>query len=296
MRLPGRLNALKRQLFRRQVGEMKLKRLYKHIHGKNLIDVENAETFSEKIFHRLIALNRFGNPAVTQISDKYRARDYIRRTIGEKYLTTLLWSGLNPSDLPFDDLPSKCMAKTNHGSGGNIVLSKNIDRSRVIDTLKHWLSENYYWHAREFQYYEITPRILVEELLDDGHPNGPLDFRFWCFNGRPEVIQVDNNTHTINPFYDVGWNKLTLHYREQRTECDVAIPTNLSEMISIASKLSSNFDFVRVDLYNIYGKVYFGEMTFTPLAGHLLFKPPSWDRLLGQKWKLSERGFVLPTA
>jgi hypothetical protein len=136
---------------------------------------------------------------------------------------------------------------------------------------------------REYQYYKIKPRILIEELLNDGIESGPLDYRFWCFHGQPEVVQVDNNVHDINPFYDLSWNKLSLHYRSEGAG-EIPRPTQLEEMILIASKLSDGFDFVRVDLYNIHGRIIFGELTLAPVAGSFSFKPQDWDVILGEKW------------
>ena len=109
--------------------------------------------------------------------------------------------------------------------------------------------------------------------------------RFWCFHGRPEVIQIDSRLHNINPFYDPNWKKLDLRYRNGAdiVAIDVPKPANLDEMLSVALSLSDGIDFVRVDLYNIHSKIYFGEMTFTPVAGTLKL-PEKWDRFFGDKW------------
>jgi len=278
-----KLRSLKRRLLRRWEGEFSIKREYKAFFGKKL-SLANPQTFSEKIFHRKIMANRHGNAVFTRLADKYLVRDYVRETIGEEYLVDLIWHGDDPNDIPFESLLSKCIVKTNHGSGGNIILQDPIDRDHVAKTLRGWLKENYYWVGHEYWYYKIRPRIVVEPFLDDGHSDGPLDYRFWCFGGRPEIIQVDNHSHSINPFYGPGWNKLPVSYRDNAIECDIPEPANLSEMLLVASKLSSSFDFVRVDLFNVNGKIYFGELTFTPAAGLLKFKPESWDTLLGQKW------------
>jgi hypothetical protein len=190
---------------------------------------------------------------------------------------------MNPSQIPFETLPTECIIKTNHGCGGHIVHDPDADREAVISRLSQSLQENYFWSMREYQYYDIRPRVMIEELLDDDHEHGPLDYRFWCFHGQPEVIQVDNNTHSINPFYDLTWKKLPLHYRCNGTG-EIRQPKNFDEMLSIASRLANDFDFVRVDLYNIHGQTIFGEMTFAPVAGSLKFEPESWDLILGEKW------------
>jgi hypothetical protein len=278
-----KLRSLKRHLLGRWEGEYSIKREYKTFYGKEL-DLANPRTFTEKLFKRKLMANRHGNPVFTRLADKYLVRDYVSEKIGADYLVDLLWHGTDPKSIPFDSLPPKCIVKTNHGSGGNIVLQDPVDRNHVVNTLHRWLKDNYYWVGHEYWYYKIKPQIVVEQFLDDGHADGPLDYRFWCFSGRPEIIQVDNHAHSINQFYDPDWNRLLLRYRDGVAEFDIHAPENLSEMLLLASKLSSDFDYVRVDLYNIKGKIYFGELTFTPVAGLLKFKPESWDMILGQKW------------
>jgi hypothetical protein len=283
--IPYQWKMLKRCLFKRSEGEEILRLAYLELQGKNL-DLGNAQTFTEKLFRRMILVNRHGNPVFTRLADKYLVRDYIRHKIGEKYLVNLIWHGKDPSEIPFIKLPARFVIKANHGSGKNIVVNGAFDQVQIIKQLSGWLQNNYYWTAREYHYYKIRPQILIEEFLDDGEPQGPLDYRFWCFNGRPELIQIDNHSHNINPFYNSEWKRLALQYREN-DECEITKPDNLQEMLLIASKLSADFDFVRIDLYKIKGQIYFGEFTFTPVAGKLRFKPESWDLMLGQKWTVN---------
>jgi hypothetical protein len=255
---------------------------YRTIYGKDL-DLANPQTFTEKLFYRMIMVSRYGNPNFTRLTDKFFVRDYVRQKIGDNYLVDLLWSGVNPNEIPFDNLPPKCVVKTNNGSGRNIFLQDPIDRQSVVETLFWWLKENYYWQSREYHYYKIKPRIIIEPFLDDGHPDWPLDYRCWCFGGHPEIIQIDNHDHSSQAFYDVDWKKLQLKYRDY-AECDLQKPANLMELVLVASKLSSEFDFVRVDLYNLNGRIKFGEFSFTPRAGNYKFEPNAWDMVLGRKW------------
>jgi hypothetical protein len=292
MYIPSKLKkVLRRQLehsawFRRWNGERLLRLRYNELHGRAL-DLKTLNTFSEKLFASMILINRGGKPTYTRLSDKYLVRDYVRKKIGDEHLVRLLWHGTNPFGIPFDSLPQKYIIKPNHLSGKIITIDGNSDRNKIIDTLQLWLNQNLYWVSREYQYFDISPRIMVEEFIEDGvldHP--PLDYRFWCFNGVAEVIQVDNHAHSINPFYDTSWNKLDLHYREKSEIRDVGKPKNFDQMLTVATKLSEDFDFVRVDLYNANGQTLFGELTFTPVAGHFRFKPESWDLRLGQKWRI----------
>lgn len=285
MRFPYKLYLVTRHIFKRSVGEMVLRREYKSLFGRT-INLSDPRKFSEKLFHRMIMVSRHGNPTFTRLADKFLVRDYVSKSIGEAYLPELLWHGDEPADIPFDCLPRECIIKTNHGSGGNIALTEEFDRQEIINKFRAQLKSNYYWLSREYHYFEIKPIILAERILDDGHENGPLDYRFWCFAGRVEVIGVDNHHHQINPFYDTEWKPLALHTRENFIEAEIEKPENLEEMIAIAERLSRDFDFVRVDLYNVGGRIYFGELTFTPGAGRFKFQPAEWDTILGDRWRL----------
>lgn len=276
----NKLKAIKRRLFLKRDGEQQLKNTYKFFHGKDL-DINSAHTFTQKLYKRMIYTQRYGNKTFSKLSDKYAVRKFISSTIGDKYLIKLLWSGQNPESIPFETLPKKYIIKTNHGSGGNIIVEGTPDKVAIIKKLKEILNQNFYWQAREYQYFNIKPRVIIEEFLDD---LSPLDYRFFCFDGEPEIIQIDNHLHDINPFYDTNWNKIDLSYRKDFKDFNVERPENFDSMLNIAKQLSKNFDFVRVDLYNIKGHIFFGEMTFTPVAGQFRFNSDKWDEILGKKW------------
>jgi hypothetical protein len=280
--LPEPIKLAKRRLLRRSEGEKFIRDRFRHIHGYQL--EQNARTFTEKLYHRMIELNREPNPLFNRLADKYLVREYVAEQIGPSCLIPLIWHGINPDDIPFEELPAKSIAKTNHGSDGNIVLKRPFDRDQIKAKLRGWMKSDYYWVFREAQYYRIKPQILVEHLLDDGFPDGPLDYRFWCFGGKPEVVQVDNHTHLLNAFYDTSWRNLRFAYRQSGSQQEITTPCNFDEMLEIAASLSAPFDFVRIDLYSIQEKVYFGEFTFAPTAGTNKFDPPFWDAYLGDRW------------
>ncbi|MEO6555590.1 MAG: ATP-grasp fold amidoligase family protein [Nitrospiraceae bacterium] len=274
---------------RRSEGEEILLQRYVRVHGKHL-NLTNPQKFTEKLFCRMISLNRRQNPIFTQLSDKFTARAYVGGKVGEQHLVKLLWHGEDPREIPFDTLPAEYVIKPNHGSGQVIVVKGKADRTDIISRLSVWLESNYYWACRESQYYHIKPRVMIEEYLRSQDGSGPLDYRFWCFKGVPEVIQVDNHAHDINPFFDTEWNQLDLYYREGASRPPIAKPSNFEQMMLIASQLSAGFDFVRVDLYDINGKIYFGEFTLTPTGGELKLRPESWDLKLGEKWEMPTKG------
>ena len=285
----NKLRSLKQRLMRQSDGERFILQRYFRARGKHL-NLTNPQTFSEKMYCRMIYLNREQNPQflqlATQLADKYTARAYVASKVGEQHLVKLLWHGDDPSAIPFDTLPAEYVIKPNHGSGQVIVVKGKADRTDIINKLSVWLKTNIYWSGKENQYYHIKPRVVIEEYLKNQDASPPLDYRFWCFRGIPEFIQVDNHAHNINPFFDTKWNLLDLHYREGASRPAIAKPMNFEQMILVASQLSADFNFVRLDLYNVDGKIYFGEFTFTP-AGSLMLRPESWDLRLGEKWEMS---------
>jgi len=226
-------------------------------------------------------------PRFTQLADKYAVRTHVARTVGEEYLIKLLWEGNDPHAIPFDRLPVEYVIKPSHAAGQVIIVKGHANRDEIIRTVSGWLANNYYWHGRESQYYGIPPRIVIEEYLtnEDGSP--PLDYKFYCFNGVPDQIIVRNHTHDIHPIFDTTWSLLDLVVSNCTTRPLVPKPVSLEEMLAFAAKLSAGFGFVRVDLYNVKGRVYFGELTFTPAAGIIKYTPESWDLKHGEKWDLS---------
>jgi hypothetical protein len=250
------------------------------------LDVANPQRFTEKLYKRMIAVNRGQNPEFTPLSDKYSVRAYVASKVGEEYLIKLLWHGEDPNAIPFESLPKEYVIKSNHACHQVIVVKGDADQTDIRNRVSGWLRTNFYWANREYQYYHIKPRVLIEEYLKSQDDGRPLDYRFWCFGGHPEVLQIGNRIgDNINLFFDTEWNLLDLYSREGALRPHLPKPRNLDEMVSIASRLSAPFDFVRVDLYNIDGKIYFGELTFTPTAGGIKLRPEGWDLKLGEKWR-----------
>jgi len=285
--LVNRSRDLKRQMMRRSEGEAVLLRTYSRVHGKPF-NLRNPQTFTEKLFWRMITWNRGDMPPrFRELTDKYAVRTHVANTVGEEYLVKLLWHGVDPHAIPFDQLPTEYVIKPNHASERVIVVKGSADRDDIIRNVSGWLATNYYWQGREYQYYHVKPRIMIEECLSDKDGNLPLDYKFYCFSGRPELILVRNHTHDISPFFDTAWNLVDLSCDEGIPRPWVPKPTNLDEMIALAAKLSAGFGFVRVDFYNVKGRVYFGELTFTPRGGYLKFSPDGWDAKLGKKWDLA---------
>lgn len=266
------------------MSERSLRRRFRETTGYD-VDLDDARTLTEKVMRRMIILSRTRDESLTGYVDKFLAREFIADRVGERYLVPLYWHGTDPDQIPFADLPHPCVLKSNHNSGGVAVITADSDPPELRRLARRWLREDYYRAGWEYQYHRIKRRLMVEEFLDDGMPEGPLDYRFWCFHGEPAVIQVDNHSHSINPFYDQAWNALDLRTRPELPEVDIPAPPRLEEMLEVARALSADFDFVRVDLYSVRGRSYVGELTFTPAAGRFQIMPPEWDLRLGEKWR-----------
>jgi TupA-like ATPgrasp len=284
------LRHVKRRVLRRSEGDAWL-RNYFLIAFKRPLDLERAETLTEKLFHRMLRWNRRMDPKFTQLADKFAARAYVEAKVGGEYLTRLLWHGTDPAQIPFDSLPDKYAIKSNHSSGQVILVETppGPDRADIARRVTEWLADNYYWRYREYQYFNIRPRILVEEFLSNPDGAEVLVYRFWCFDGVPRFINVDNQSHTVGKFFDTQWNRQDfVHHAGRPPKREPPKPRNLELMLDLASRLSQGIDFVRLDLYNIDGRVLFSEFTFTPSAGIMRFDPIEWDRRIGEMWTVHD--------
>ncbi len=285
MRVPTKLVLLRNRLLRRWESEPLMLAAYREQHGRDA-DLADPRLFSEKLLWRMLMIERHGSLLMSRLTDKVLVRDHVSAKLGPEHLVKLLWHGPDPRLLPWDALPKPSMAKTNHGSGWNRAIRPGDRREEVVATFRRWLRNNCYWESRERQYDSIAPQMLVEEFLDEGRPDGPLGYKFWCFAGEPVVIQTSNTPHTLHSFYDPAWKRLPLTYRAKGGETELARPDTLPQMLRVAAELSREFEFVRVDLYSVRGRVLFGELTFTPVAGNFRLRPPGWDERLGAHWRL----------
>ena len=243
-----------------------------------LIDFKNPKYFGEKIQW----LKLYGNlEKYTDYVDKYKVRDYIKKIVGEEYLIPLLGVYDKSSDIDYSKLPNQFVLKINNGSGYNLIITDKdkLDIKKTNKKLNTWLKEDYSKIKKEPQYTNVERKILCEKFIND--KNGQLlDYKFFCFCGVPKFIEVDFDrfdNHTMN-FYDLEWNLLNFtkgNYKNYKGE--VKRPKNFDKMIELTKKLCKDFNFVRVDLYNVDGKIYFGELTFTPAGGVTPFNPIEKD-------------------
>lgn len=246
------------------------KLIFKKYMGENL-NLKNPKTLNEKI--QWLILNEYGQKE-GKLSDKNMVKKYIESLKIENLnipKTILTFKDINEFYKYETALPNEFVLKTNHGSGDvYIVNDKNrANVNQYLRKLKNNLSESYVNNKLEYHYSYIDPVIMVEEYLNDNSFERPLDYKFFCYNGYVDCVMVcsSRGANTKKDFFDKNWNHLDYSKKKLWSLNPIAKPKNLNEMFEIVSKISKNFPFVRIDLYNINGKIYFGEMTFTPAAG-----------------------------
>lgn len=217
----------------------------------------------------------YNNPEITQCIDKYEIRQWLKEK-GLDYLCPQLYGVYeNPDDINWNELPESFVVKCNHTCGANVIVpnKKNLDIQEAKIKLKKWYKENY-WSAGEVQYKYIRKRIIAEEFLGDG--DDLKTYKFFCFNGVPKVLYVSIDEDRYINYYDMEFNKLPykLEGHDNYTGT-IEKPKTFYEMVSLSKELSKRFPFVRVDLYDSFGKVYISELTFIPTAGFMKISPPN---------------------
>ena len=244
-------------------------------------------TFSQKLFYKMLYDRR---PLLVTFADKLQAREYVRQKIGDDILIDLLLITDRPEEIKFGQLPEKFVVKANHGSGYvRIVDQRHDTESDIRQTCQKWLSQKYSDWNMEWFYVPISPRILIERMLDPGDGEVPSDYKFFVFNGRAFMIQVDSDRFTDHrrDLYSRDWERFDVKYKCPKVKGNIPRPACLPKMLEIAECLGSEVDFVRVDLYEVGGRVFFGELTNVPTGGWGKFDPPEFDAILGRQWQIA---------
>lgn len=246
------------------------------------MNIENPRTFNEKL-QWLKLYDR--NPSYTQMVDKYAVKKYIVKKLGEEYVIPTLGVYETFDEIDFEKLPQQFVLKCTHDSG-SIVICKDknqFDKEEARDILESGLQINYYWLGREWPYKNVQRRIIAEKYMAPSR--NMTDYKFMCFHGEPKMVFTCTERFEQDglkvTFFDMDWKKLNFERYYPASAKEIAKPQNLELMIEIAARLSEGIPFVRVDLYEIEGCVYFGEMTFSPGGGMEDFRPVEWDYILG---------------
>lgn len=248
------------------------------------LDLENPSTFHEKL--NWLKLHWYDKRAVI-CSDKYLVRDYVKLKGLENILNDLYGVYDSIEEIKWSSLPEKFILKTTHDSGHNLICNdkKSFDRELAKRMLGWCLKIDHAYMSGEWPYHTNSPKIICERLLEDNELHEVVDYKLFCFNGQPEVFFVasDRIHHAKADFYDLGWNLQNYRWLYEPSNKKFPRPKTLDYMIECARILSDGFPFVRVDFYEISGKLYFGEMTFFHGGGVGYFDPEEYDILFGNK-------------
>jgi hypothetical protein len=268
-----------------------LVRIRYFVRFKKRLNLKNPKTLNEKILYMSL---RTDTSQWTRLADKYNVRGYVEECGLPDTLVKLLGHWQNAEDIDFDKLPNEFVLKTTQGSGDILLVrdKATIDRQDVVNKMRKAVKMKYGELEGGKHYMRIAPAIIAEELLHNDpeslkHSTSIIDYKIWCFNGKAHYVWAccnrdKNGTDVMT--YDLDWQPhpeysvFTPHYRRGEI---MPRPENLDLMIDAAEKLATPFPVVRVDLYNLAGKIYFGEMTFTSLGALMDFHTDEFQEMCG---------------
>lgn len=255
------------------------------------LNLDNPRRWTEKC--QWYKLN-YRTPLMIKCVDKYLVREYVAEKGYAHLLNDLLWVGDTLEGLDLSSLPDRFVIKLNSGSGTNIIVKNksDFDLEAAIQTTNEWIEDSRHKPlGREWAYYDVPPKLIIEKYLEESK-HGLTDYKFFCFNGEISNLFVISDRFTSEKLdlYSPDWKRLDviLYVCPNQSKTDLPKPENYEKMLKIAKDLSRDFPHVRVDLYNINGRIYFGELTFFSGSGYYVFKPDAFDFWLGEK-------FILPS-
>lgn len=267
-----------------------IKRKYKAITGKE-INLNHPKSFAEKMQWLKLYDRR---PEYTMMVDKYKVRQYIAKKIGADYLIPLLGVWDNPNEIDFDSLPNQFVLKCNHNSGLGMYICKDKSKMNIKQVKKNLhkgIRQNYYLTNREWPYKNVPRKIICEKFMVDGTKDNLIDYKFFCFDGIAKFMYISNDyaSNATTDFFDMNFNRLEMRMKDPNSNIPPSKPDLFEEMKKIAELLAAGIPFVRVDLYNVNGKIYFGELTFFHNAGFTEVYPSKWNTILGEWIKIDEK-------
>lgn len=252
------------------------------------LDLKNPKTLNEK--NLWLKMYRYrNNPLVKQCADKYLVRDYIEKCGCGEILNPLYGVYDSPDEIDWDSLPDSFALKWNYGCGLNIIVSdkSKLNIPETVEKLKEMKKKEFYLPYSEFQYKNVTKKLLVEKYLTDGSGFLPTDYKVYCLNGKATYTMTCCGRENGEPkyyYFDRNWNicrELSQDGLDAPKDISFAKPDGFDDMLVYAEKLSKPFEFVRADFYLINGKTVFGELTFTPGGAMDQEKLPYTDKLMG---------------
>ncbi len=269
--------------------EWYVKTRYRLYVGEKL-DLDNPQKYNEKLCWQKLYDH---NPLYTVMVDKYAAKDYVGNIIGFKYIIPTIGVWYNPNEIEWDNLPNQFVLKTTHDSGGVIVVKdkSKLNKEEAISKLNRCLKMDNYAITREWPYKNVPRRIIAETYMEDSKTQELRDYKFFCFDGEVKALFISQDRGKINTevkfdYFDSDFNHLDIHQYHDSGTTIPEKPLCFEEMKHLASLLSKGLPQVRVDFYEVDGRVYFGELTFFHHGGIVPFYPDKWNYIFGDWIKL----------
>ena len=256
---------------------------FKHFH--RLIDFKNPVSFNEKIQWLKI---HDRNPLYTTIVDKLKMKEYLIEVLGKDYTVPTLAVWDSPEEIDFDALPNQFVLKWNHDSG-SIVICKDkstFDVNKALKKLQHGAKYNGFWYGREWPYKDVPPKVFAEPYMEDEETRELRDYKLFAFNGEVKLLLVASDRQTPGEdtkfdFFDMDLNHLDIVNQHANAPVTPNPPKSFSLMKHLAERISKGFIHLRVDFYEVNGRVYIGELTLYHGSGLMSFSPNHWYKTLG---------------
>ena len=269
-----------------------LKLAYRMKMGKKL-NLENPQTFNEKLQWLKI---HDRNPEYTRMVDKYEAKKYVAERIGEQYIIPTLGVWDSFDEIDFDALPDQFVLKTTHDSGGIVICrdKSHLDIKKARTKIQKSYRRDYFYQWREWPYKNVKPRIIAEQYMEDSETAELRDYKLFVFDGKVKALfiateRASETEETKFDFFDAEFNHLPFTNGHPNAAVTPKKPENFELMKQLAGKLAEGIPQLRVDFYEVDGKVYFGELTFSHWGGMVPFDPLEWDYTFGSWIKLPPR-------
>lgn len=231
----------------------------------------------------------------TDMVDKYEVKNIVSQKIGQEYIIPTLGVWDCFEDINFENLPDSFVLKCTHDCGSVVIChdKKTFDRAAAEKKLSAAMKKNYFWGEREWPYKNIKPRILAEQYMEDSSGEVLRDYKFFCFDGAVRALFVATDRYTEGTevkfdFFDENFNRLPIRNGHDNAAVPPECPVCFQQMKRLAAILSEGIPHVRVDFYEVNGKIYFGELTFFHFGGFVRFEPEEWDEIFGSWLTLPE--------
>lgn len=276
--LPGAYNNDRLQILRSWYSRMPYK-----------LNLGNPQSYNEKL-QWMKLYDR--NPLYTTMVDKYAVKEYVANIIGQEYIIPTLGVWTSFDEIDFDSLPNQFVLKCTHDSGGLVICKdkSKLNLSKAKLKIEASLQTDYYMSGREWPYKNVPRKIIAEQYMEDTKTGELRDYKFFCFNGKVKWLFIatdrQNREEPYFDFFDMDFNHLPMQHGHPNAPIIPEKPESFELMQRLAAKLSQGLPQVRVDFYEVDGKVYFGELTFFHHGGWTPFTPEKWDYIFGKEFVL----------